>query len=81
MLCYITYVILCYITYVGNCDEELPKKPVGRLLVDTRPAVGQQWADCRSTDGRQLTDSRPTGFLGRSSSQLPICYAMVMFVI
>ena len=51
MLCYITYVILCYITYVGNCDEELPKKPVGRLLVDTRPAVGQQWADCRSTDG------------------------------
>ena len=25
----------------------------------------------RSTDGRQLTDSRPTGFLGRSSSQLP----------
>ena len=41
MLCYITYVILCYITYVGNCEEELPKKPVGRLLVDTRPTVGQ----------------------------------------
>ena len=41
ILCYITYVILCYITYVGNCEEELPKKPVGRLLVDTRPTVGQ----------------------------------------
>ena len=35
------------------------------------PSVGQQSADCQSTDGRQLTDSRPTGFLGRASSQLP----------
>ena len=28
-------------------------------------------ADCRSTVGRQVTDSLPTGFLGSSSSQLP----------
>ena len=34
----------------GNCEEDLPKKPVGRLLVN----------------------SRPTGFLGSSSSQLPL---------
>ena len=34
---------------LGNCEEELPKTPVGR----------------------QLTDIRPTGFLGSSSSQLP----------
>ena len=27
--------------------------------------------NCRPTVGRQLTDSRPTGFLGSSSSQLP----------
>ena len=34
--------------------------------------VGRLSVTCRSTDGRQLTDSRPTGFLGSSSSQLPI---------
>ena len=34
-------------------------------------AVGRLSVTCRSTDGRQLTDSRPTGFLGSSSSQLP----------
>ena len=35
-------------------------------------AVGRLSVTCRSTDGRQLTDSWPTGFLGSSSSQLPI---------
>ena len=35
-------------------------------------AVGRLSVTCRSTDGRQSTDSRPTGFLGSSSSQLPI---------
>ena len=39
---------------------------VGRL-----PTDDQQSVDCRSTDGRKLADSRPTGFLGSSSSQLP----------
>ena len=34
----------------GNCEEELPKKPVGRLL-----------ADCRPTVDRQSADSLPTG--------------------
>ena len=35
----------------GNCEEELPKKPVGRLL-----------ADCWLTVGRLSADRRPTGF-------------------
>ena len=35
----------------GNCEEELPKKPVGRLSVDRLP-----------TGYRQLTDSKPTGY-------------------
>ena len=34
----------------GNCEEELPKKPVGRLS-----------ADCRPTVDRQSADSLPTG--------------------
>ena len=25
---------------IGNCEEELPKKPVGRLSADCRPTVG-----------------------------------------
>ena len=27
---------------IGNCEEELPKKPVGRLSVNCRPTVGRQ---------------------------------------
>ena len=34
-------------------------------------AVGRLSVTCRSTDGRQLTDSRRTIVLGSSSSQLP----------
>ena len=60
MLCYITYVILCYITYVGNCEEELPKKPVGRLSVNCRPTVGRHTADSRPIVGRLSVDRRPT---------------------
>ena len=62
---------------LGNCEEELPKKPVGRLSVncqqtaDSRPTDGRQSADSRPTVGRQSADSRLTGFLGSSSSQLP----------
>ena len=29
----------------GNCEEELPKKPVGRLLVNCRPTVYRQLTD------------------------------------
>ena len=50
---------------IGNCEEELPKKPVGRLSAVCRPTVGRQTADriCpkyRLPVGRQWTDSRPT---------------------
>ena len=55
----------------GNCEEELPKKPVGRLSVncrstvgrqsaDSRPTVGQLLANCRPTVGQQSADCRPT---------------------
>jgi len=33
-----------------NCEEELPKKPVGQLS-----------GDCRPTDYRQITNRLPTG--------------------
>ena len=31
---------------LGNCEEELPKKPVGRLSVVCWPTVGRLLADC-----------------------------------
>ena len=45
----------------GNCKEELPKKPVGRLLAVCRPTVGRQTADSfcpkyRLPVGRQSAD-------------------------
>ena len=30
---------------VGNCEEELPKKPVGQLSVNVRPTVDRQVTD------------------------------------
>ena len=44
----------------GNCEEELPKKPVGRLSADCWPTVGRQLGNSRPTVGRQLTDCCPT---------------------
>ena len=48
---YLTVTYLLQYCTMGNCEEELPKKPVGRLS-----------ADCRPTVGRQLAARRPTGF-------------------
>ena len=51
---------------IGNCEEELPKKPVGRLSVDCRPSVGRLSAVCWPTVGRLLARLSavcwPTGF-------------------
>ena len=47
----------------GNCEEELPKKPVGQLSVDCRPSVGRLSADCWPTVGRFLAVCWP--FVGR----------------
>ena len=55
---------------MGNCEEELPKKPVGRLSVNCQPTVDRQVTDSLPT--ALSADSRPTGFLGSSSSQLPV---------
>ena len=52
--------------FVGNCEEDLPKKPVGRLSVNCQPSVDRQSADCWPTVGRVSTNSRPT--VGRQSS-------------
>ena len=51
---------------MGNCEEDLPKKPVGRLSVNCRPSVDRQSADCWLTVGRVSTNSRPT--VGRQSA-------------
>ena len=45
-------------TDLGNCEEELPKKPVGQLSVNCRPTVGQLSADISPTDYRQATKRR-----------------------
>ena len=42
-------------SHLGNCEEELPKKPVGRLSVDCRPTVDRQVTDSLPTDNRQVT--------------------------
>ena len=54
----------------GNCEEELPKKPVGRLSVNCRPTVGRLLANCLPTvcvmfEAKVLADCRPT--VGRQS--------------
>ena len=49
---------LCY----GNCEEELPKKPVGRLSAVCWPTVGRLLADCWPSVGRLSADRRPAGF-------------------
>ena len=43
-----------YHLFVGNCEEELPKKPVGGLLAVCWPTVGRLLAVCRPTDSRQV---------------------------
>ena len=45
---------LHYCRGFGNCEEELPKKPVSRLSVNCRPTVGRLSADSWPTDGRQV---------------------------
>ena len=40
----------------GNCEEELPKKPVGRLSVNCRPSVDRQVTDSLPTANQQVTD-------------------------
>ena len=41
---------------IGNCEEELPKKPVGRLSVNCRPTVDRQVTDSLPTANQQVTD-------------------------
>ena len=42
--------------WLGNYEEELPKKPVGQLSVNCRPAVDQQVTDTLPTANQQVTD-------------------------
>ena len=49
---------------LGNCEEELPKKPVGRQLVVCWPTVGRLSSVCWPTGfaqniGYLSADSRP----------------------
>ena len=91
------------VNYCVICEEEIPKKPIGRLSLEyCQPSVSHLLADCQPTVGQKvlpqtqttnlvvssllvccrlrscrqpvdnlLADSRPKGFLGSSSSQLP----------
>ena len=44
----------------GNCEGELPEKPVGQLSADCWPFVGRLWVGCRPTVDRQTANIRPT---------------------
>ena len=46
----------CFCGKLGNCEEELPKKPVGRLSVNCRPSVDRQVTDSLPTVNQQVTD-------------------------
>ena len=48
-----------FFSIFGNCEEELPKKPVGRLSVNCRPTHYRQFTDRLPTANRQATDSFP----------------------
>ena len=52
--------LISLVAELGNCEEELPKKPVGRLSVNCRPTVGRLSADSWPTVGQLSTDKRPT---------------------
>ena len=39
---------------MGNCEEELPKKPVGRLSVNCWPTVDRQVTDSLPTANQQV---------------------------
>ena len=41
---------------LGKIEEQLPNKPVGQLLVNSRSQAG----DCHPTDNQQTADSHPT---------------------
>ena len=45
---------------MGNCEEELPKKPVDRLSTDSHPTVGHLSANSWPTVGPQMGDKRQT---------------------
>ena len=55
---------------LGNCEEELPKKPVGRLSVNCRPTHYRQFTDRLPTANRQATDSFPKCILVNSVNQV-----------
>ena len=47
---------LIEVTVIGNCEEELPKKPVGQLSVNCWPSVDWQVTDSLPTANQQVTD-------------------------
>ena len=65
-LWYCCIAVWSFITFLGNCEEELPKKPVGRLSADCRPSVGRLSAVCRPSVGRLSAVCRPS--VGRLSA-------------
>ena len=60
--------------YFGQNLSAVCQPTVGWQTADSRPTVGWQTTNCRPTVDQQLTNSRPTGFLGSSSSQLPMTW-------
>ena len=51
---------------IGNCEEELPKKPIGRLSVN-----------CRSTVDRQVTDSVGCCIKRKPRENIKVCVSVL----
>ena len=58
---------------MGNCEEELPKKPVGRLSAVCWPTVGRLSADRRPTGFPQNIDYQSADKPPTVGQQLVIC--------
>ena len=54
---------------MGNCEEELPKKPVSRLSAVCQMPVARLLADCQLSFGHLLANSWPTGFATNTDYQ------------
>ena len=63
--------------YFGQNLSAVCRPTVGQQTADSRPTASRQTTNCRPTVNRQLTNSQLTGFLGSSSSQLPVCRLLI----
>ena len=67
----IIIIIIIIIVIIIQSKDKTRSRLYDILVIVKKSSPKNLSADSWPTVGRQLTDSRPTGFLGSSSSQLP----------